>query len=154
MSDTSISYLKYLKYKAKYMQLKHELSGGGLGPVMSSADADAVIAFINQPSSPSAMGQISKEEASVTPLGTTITGKQNLINFYKTKRNLVSKSSTSVPTPSDAQWASYFLRVFPIAKADQTNDSKWISNNNNLFSNILGGKDLVPIADFKSKLTK
>ena len=28
MSDTSISYLKYLKYKAKYMQLKHELSGG------------------------------------------------------------------------------------------------------------------------------
>jgi hypothetical protein len=28
MSDTSISYLKYLKYKAKYMQLKHELFGG------------------------------------------------------------------------------------------------------------------------------
>ena len=139
----STSYLKYLKYKAKYMQLKLELEGGAPGPAMSSGDADAVIAFLTM-----------QGDAKINDVKAGFTGKLSnkdaLLSHYKAKRNTMAEPEKSrVPIPTDAQWMSYFKRIFGTLDCKDTA----CTSNGDFNKNFIASLKDMSIADFKKKLT-
>ena len=124
------------------MQLKQELEGGGPGPVMSPGDADAVIAFLTM------LG-----DKTINDVKAGVAAKLNkdaLLSHYKAKRNAFGEPEKSrVPTPTDAQWMSYFKRIFGTLDCKDTG----CLSNGDFNKNFIASLKDMSIADFKKKLT-
>jgi len=125
------------------MQLKLELEGGAPGPAMSSGDADAVIAFLTM-----------SHETTINDVKAgfpgTLANKDALLNFYKAKRNLINEpEKSSVAMPTDAQWMSYFKRIF--GKLDCKDTA--CKSNGGFNKDFIASLKSMSIADFKKKLT-
>ena len=134
MSQNSVAYEKYLKYKAKYLQLREELYGGGL----SATEATQLANLFDEDKS----GNITLAELVIPDhLSKNSTSYENIMKAYDIKLNKKTAGGVVVPI------IEKFVRAVNKGKIFKTNDttSKW--NTGNKLTELVGTTD-----DFMTKL--